>query len=74
VFFLHCLHTDLQKALLVPGVQVATGSFICPYMLIQEIDCFPYRILCFFAMENGGWKCSVTSAFSKKELAKNSFG
>lgn len=69
-----CLHTDLQKALLLPGVQVATCSFICPYMLTQEINCFPYRLLCFFAMENGGWKCSITSAFSVEYLAKNSFG
>lgn len=63
----------LQKALLVSGVQVAKWCFICPYMLIQEIHCFPYRRLCFFATENGGMKCSITSAFSKKSLAKNFF-
>jgi hypothetical protein len=68
--FSYTVCTHLQKVLLVPGVQVATWSFICPYMLIQEIHCFLYRVLCFSAMENGGWKCSITSEFLKKSLAK----
>jgi hypothetical protein len=55
-----------------PGVQVHMWNFICPYMLIQEIHYFPSRILCFVGKENGGWKCGITSAFSKKSPAKGS--